>query len=86
MIMSTTREERRRTRGAQHKGNGWQSSLYAVPRAPGNLATAPVRLTWPMLVGIVIAVAIIALGAVALGNGGSLDIGITRFELFPRAE
>lgn len=86
MFMSTTRKDWQRTGRAPYDGNGRQPSLHAVSRAPGGPATEPVRLTWPMLVGVVIAAAIIALGAVALGNGGSLDIGITRFELFPRAE
>lgn len=83
--MAITPEERRRMRQqSKRKEDRRRPYLRAVPSARADLATEPgVRLTWPMAVGAVITAVIIALGAVALGNGGSVDLGITQF-MFPR--
>lgn len=82
--MAITPEERRRM-SRQRKGDRRRVCLRAVPSTKeANPATEPgFRLTWPIAVGVTIAAAIIALGAVALGNGGRVDIDIAQF-IFPR--
>lgn len=73
--MAITREERRRMNG-RRAGDRWRLYLRAVPTERAHRATKPgFHLTRPVVVGMVIVAAIIVLGAVALGNGGSVDLG-----------
>lgn len=82
--MAITPEERHRIYH-QRRGDRRRPYLQAVPTERAKLAAEPgFRLTWPMAVGATIAAVIIALGAVALGNGGRVGIDIAQF-IFPRA-
>ncbi len=72
--MSITPEERRQIH--QRRGDRRRACLRVVPAEQVDRTIAPgFRLTWPMVVGGAIAAVILMLGAVALGNGGGVDLG-----------